>query len=151
MAGVKAVTGLLQLLLSLLSGWLLAQTVLAFWQTPVPASPARAMAALPTPSLLAAYWQPHATASATAISALPVTRLPLHWLGQLREQGLEQSIVVLGYGDQRLVLGQGDPLAPGIWLERIDSRGLIIDNNGRRERLFWPQEPPLAGVRRLDG
>ncbi|TCK03544.1 hypothetical protein [Marinobacterium mangrovicola] len=153
---MKLAIGLLQLLLCLLSGWLLAQTVLAFWHSPDaelqgPHASFQPTSPLLTQSLLVEHWQPRDLSRKPPSDTLPPTQLPLRWLGQLREQQLAQSIVVLGYGNERLVLGQGDRLAPGIRLERIDSQGLIIDNNGRLERFAWPQLQPLAGVRRLDG
>ena len=78
-------------------------------------------------------------------------------VGQSNDQGIVDvvlvglTLVVLGFGDQQKVLGVGDQLAPGIRVERIDEQGVVIDNQGRRERLRWPEQSPVNGVRSLDG
>lgn len=125
-----------------LAGWLAAQCVLLMGRTPQPASvPAPVQGALP--GLLAAHWQ-----APVDDGSIPLTRLPLHYLGGLKAQPLSASVVVLRHGQQVRTLGRGQRLAPGIVLQDIDADGLIFDNNGRRERLPWPPRPAVTGFKR---
>lgn len=98
-----------------------------------------------TPSLLADYWTK--TDSGIDSEGIPPTRLPVRWLGQLREQTLSGTVVVVEYRAMQRVLTLGDSLEPGVVLERIDEAGLIFDNNGRLERLPWRQQGPLIGLK----
>jgi general secretion pathway protein C len=129
-------------LLLTLAGWLAAQCVLTFARQPQPASaPVQPRSALP--GLLAGHWQ-----APVDDGSLPLTRLPLQYLGGLKAQPLAASVVVLRHGQQVRTLGRGQRLAPGIVLQDIDAQGLIFDNHGRRERLPWPPRPAVTGFKR---
>ncbi|MBV4504884.1 pilus assembly protein PilZ [Pseudomonas sp. BW13M1] len=125
-----------------LAGWLAAQCVLLLSRQPLPATaPVQADVALP--GLLVEHWQAPADDA-----SIPITRLPLAYLGGLKAQPLSASVVVLRHGQQVRTLGRGQRLAPGIVLQDIDADGLIFDNNGRRERLPWPPRPAVTGFKR---
>ncbi|MHC6227082.1 pilus assembly protein PilZ [Pseudomonas sp. X10] len=125
-----------------LAGWLAAQCVLQLSREPQTASaPAPREAALP--GLMVGHWQPVADTG-----AIPLTRLPLQYLGGLKAEPLSATVVVLRYGEQVRTLGRGQRLAPGIVLQDIDHEGLIFDNQGRRERLPWPPRPAVTGFKR---
>ncbi|KNX79552.1 pilus assembly protein PilZ [Pseudomonas sp. 250J] len=125
-----------------LAGWLAAQCVLLLSRQPLPVSaPIQADVALP--GLLVEHWQ-----APVDDGSIPITRLPLAYLGGLKAQPLSASVVVLRHGQQVRTLGRGQRLAPGIVLQDIDADGLIFDNNGRRERLPWPPRPAVTGFKR---
>ncbi|MDN4496914.1 type II secretion system protein N [Pseudomonas mosselii] len=125
-----------------LAGWLAAQCVLLLSRQPLPATaPVQADVALP--GLLVEHWQ-----APVDDGSIPITRLPLAYLGGLKAQPLSASVVVLRHGQQVRTLGRGQRLAPGIVLQDIDADGLILDNNGRRERLPWPPRPAVTGFKR---
>ena len=125
-----------------LAGWLAAQCVLLLSRQPLPATaPVQADVALP--GLLVEHWQ-----APVDDASIPITRLPLAYLGGLKAQPLSASVVVLRHGQQVRTLGRGQRLAPGIVLQDIDVDGLIFDNNGRRERLPWPPRPAVTGFKR---
>nr|WP_290446202.1 type II secretion system protein N [Pseudomonas sp. 1] len=125
-----------------LAGWLAAQCVLLLSRQPQPASaPQQGLA--PLPGLLVEHWQ-----APLDDGRIPLTRLPLVYLGGLKAQPLSASVVVLRHGQQVRTLGRGQRLAPGIVLQAIDADGLIFDNNGRRERLPWPPRPAVTGFKR---
>ncbi|WP_225923165.1 pilus assembly protein PilZ [Pseudomonas xantholysinigenes] len=109
--------------------------------------PQPASAPLPVPSalpgLLVEHWQ-----APLDDGRIPLTRLPLVYLGGLKAQPLSASVVVLRHGQQVRTLGRGQRLAPGIVLQDIDGDGLVFDNNGRRERLPWPPRPAVTGFKR---
>ncbi|CAG8866011.1 hypothetical protein PS627_01840 [Pseudomonas fluorescens] len=125
-----------------LAAWLAAQCLLQVSRQPVPAS-APGLDEVTLPGLLAGHWQP-----AAASGDIPLTRLPLHYLGGLKAEPLRATVVVLRYGQQVRTLGRGQRLAPGIVLQDIDDKGLIFDNQGRRERLPWPPRPAVTGFKR---
>ena len=128
-------------LLALL-GWLAAQCVLQLSRHPQPAVAAPS-AEPPIPGLMAGHWQ-----APLDDGAIPLTRLPVHYLGGLKAEPLSATVVVLRYGQQVRTLGRGQRLAPGIVLQDIDADGLIFDNQGRRERLPWPPRPAVTGFKR---
>lgn len=134
----RIVTGLLLTL----AGWLAAQCVLLLSRQPQPAQAAQ-QAEAPLPGLLVGHWQ-----APVDDGVIPLTRLPLHYLGGLKAQPLSASVVVLRHGEQVRTLGRGQRLAPGIVLQDIDAQGLIFDNHGRRERLPWPPRPAVTGFKR---
>ena len=125
-----------------LAAWLAAQCVL---QLSREAQPARASLVEqdPLPGLLVAHWQ-----APVQNGVLPLTRLPLEYLGGLRATPLAATVVVLRYGQQVRSYSIGQRLAPGIVLHDIDDAGLIFDNQGRRERLPWPPRPAVTGFKR---
>ncbi len=133
------------LLLVSLAAWLAAQCVLTLWHPPAPL-PAVSPASAPAVDLLADHWQ--GTAASVSLDELPLTTLELEWVGGLRAEPLSATVVVLDYRQRQHTLTQGQRLAPGIVLERIDERGLIFDHHGRRERLPWPPGRPLLGLKR---
>lgn len=125
-----------------LGAWLAAQCVLQLSREP---QPARAVAVDTTalPGLLVGHWQVTADSG-----VLPLTRLPVQYLGSLRAVPLSASVVVLRYGQQVRSFSRGQRLGPGIVLQDIDETGLIFDNQGRRERLPWPPRPAVTGFKR---
>lgn len=125
-----------------LAGWLAAQCVLLLSRQPLPAT-ASVQADVALPGLLVEHWQ-----APVDDGSIPITRLPLAYLGGLKAQPLSASVVVLRHGQQVRTLGRGQRLAPGIVLQDIDVDGLIFDNNGRRERLPWPPRPAVTGFKR---
>ncbi|QYX52873.1 pilus assembly protein PilZ [Pseudomonas sp. S07E 245] len=129
-------------LLLTLAGWLAAQCVLQLSRQPQPATTAQPEHAA-IPGLMAGHWQ-----APLDTGEIPLTRLPLQYLGGLRAQPLSATVVVLRFGEQIRTLGRGQRLAPGIVLQDIDGAGLIIDNQGRRERLPWPPRPAVIGFKR---
>ncbi len=154
---MKWVLGPVQLLIAATIGWLLAQSVLML--TGVTALSIRPEPALAPPVVHFPldHWQATTTVPGVQPSSaggIPVTQLPLQWLGQLRTAmpngDLSDSLVVLGFEQEQKVLGVGDSLAPGIRIDQIDQQGIIIDNQGRQERFAWPQARPMTGVRSLD-
>jgi len=125
-----------------LAAWLAAQCVLQLGRESRLASPT-VKAEVAVPGLLVGHWQPAADSG-----VLPLTRLPLVYLGGLKAEPLSATVVVLRYGQQVRTLGRGQHLAPGIVLQDIDRDGLIFDNQGRRERLPWPPRPAVTGFKR---
>ena len=133
---------LLGVALLTLAGWLAGQCVLQLSREPLPAR-APSLAELPLPGLLVGHWQAPADDG-----LIPLTRLPLQYLGGLKAKPLSATVVVLRYGQQTRSLVRGQRLAPGIVLQDIDADGLIFNNQGRRERLPWPPRPAVTGFKR---
>ncbi|HDS1735499.1 pilus assembly protein PilZ [Pseudomonas sp. BP8] len=125
-----------------LAGWLAAQCVLQASRQPQPAT-ANVSGEQPLPGLMVGHWQ-----APVSDGLIPLTRLPVQYLGGLRAQPLSATVVVLRYGQLVRTLGRGQRLAPGIVLQDIDADGLIFDNQGRRERLPWPPRPAVTGFKR---
>ncbi|OEC33819.1 general secretion pathway protein C [Pseudomonas cuatrocienegasensis] len=126
-----------------LAAWLAAQCLLTLWHGPAlaPLPLAQAPQSL---DLLSAHWQ---RSPPPATGQIPLTRLELTWVGGMRAEPLAATVVVLSYQQRQQTLTQGQRLAPGIVLQRIDEQGLIFDNNGRLERLPWPADRPLQGLK----
>lgn len=129
-----------------LAAWLAAKALLA-WLGPAPlsASPAQPAPARYPSQLLDSHW----LATRQDSQVMPLTRLPLRWVGDLRSQPLSASVVVLDYQKQQRSLRQGSQLAPGIQLRSIDERGLVLDNHGQLERLPWPAQRTHTGLRAI--
>ncbi|MBV6288389.1 pilus assembly protein PilZ [Pseudomonas aegrilactucae] len=125
-----------------LAGWLAAQCVLLASRAPLPA-PAEQVATQAVPGLLPGHWQ-----APPASGALPLTGLPVQYLGGLKAVPASATVVVLRYGQAVRTFARGQRLAPGIVLQDIDEEGLIFDNQGRRERLPWPPRPAVTGFKR---
>ncbi|CAM3912073.1 pilus assembly protein PilZ [Pseudomonas wadenswilerensis] len=125
-----------------LAAWLAAQCVLQLSRAPLPAV-AQVQDVAPMPGLMLGHWQAQVDSG-----AVPLTRLPLQYLGGLRAVPVSATVVVLRYGQVTRSLRRGQRLAPGIVLESIDDQGLIFDNQGRRERLPWPPRPAVTGFKR---
>lgn len=131
-----------QALLVALAAWLAAQCVLQVWHGPARSSAASVPAA-PVARLLAGHWQ-----SAAIISnELPLTSLPVEYLGGFKAREPSETVVVLRFEQRQRTLGRGQRLAPGILLQDIDELGLVFDNNGKRERLPWPAQRPSFGFK----
>ncbi|GAB7528585.1 hypothetical protein PS3A_09940 [Pseudomonas sp. 3A(2025)] len=139
---LAGLTGLSHLLLVALCGWLAAQCVVQLWHGRTPAAVAPAALA-PLPQLLGAHWHREAVNT----GELPLTRLPIEYIGSLKARDLAATVVVLRYEQRQRTLSRGQRLAPGIVLQDIDERGLIFDNHGQRERLPWPAQRPPFGIR----
>lgn len=136
---------LFNLLLVTLCAWLAAQCVLQLWHglaQPVVPYPASA----PVADLLSSHWTPRQAPS----DDLPLTTLKVDYLGSLKASPLRATVLVLRYQQQERTLTLGQRLAPGIVLHDIDERGLIFDNQGQRERLPWPIERPVIGLKRKE-
>ncbi|KAA6178492.1 pilus assembly protein PilZ [Pseudomonas marginalis] len=136
---------LFSLLLVTLCAWLAAQCVLQLWHglaQPVVPYPASA----PVADLLSSHWTPRQAPS----DDLPLTTLKVDYLGSLKASPLRATVLVLRYQQQERTLTLGQRLAPGIVLHDIDERGLIFDNQGQRERLPWPTERPVIGLKRKE-
>ncbi len=125
-----------------LAAWLAAQCVLQLSREPRPARAAVADVVAP-PGLLVGHWQLNANGD-----ALPLTRLPVQYLGGLRAQPPSATVVVLRFGERVRSFTRGQRLAPGVVLQDIDEAGLIFDNQGRLERLPWPPRPAVTGFKR---
>ncbi|MBJ9976795.1 pilus assembly protein PilZ [Pseudomonas sp. S75] len=125
-----------------LAGWLAAQCILQLGRSPQPLSAERPPPA-ELPGLLAGHWR-----AVPEQAGMPLTRLPVQYLGGLKAEPWSASVVVLRFGQQVRTLGRGQRLAPGIVLQDIDADGLIFDNQGRRERLPWPPRPAVTGFKR---
>lgn len=136
---------LLPFALVTLAAWLAAQCLLTLWHGRSALVPEAATLVVQPPALLIPYWGERDTPVATGI---PLTSLPLTWIGGLKAEPLAASVVVLSYRDQQHTLTRGQALAPGIVLHSIDESGLIFEHNGRLERLPWPAERPLQGLKR---
>lgn len=135
---------LMKLVLTVVAAWLAAQSVLAVWRTPQPELP-QAFELPKIPGLLAQHWRASPVAQA---SDWPRTTLDVQWIGSLKAQSLQDTIVVLTVNKQQRALSVGQRLAPGVVLEQIDGRGLVFNRNGRRERLPWPEERPVVGIKK---
>lgn len=128
-----------------LAAWLAAQCVLTLWHGP--SMPALQLSESPPRlELLAEHW--HRAPVVADEGEIPLTSLELTWVGGLRAEPLAATVVVLGYQKRQRTLTQGQRLAPGIVLQRIDEQGLIFEHNGRLERLPWPKDRPLQGLKR---
>ncbi|BAP43185.1 general secretion pathway protein GspB [Pseudomonas sp. 21LCFQ02] len=129
------------LLLVALCGWLAAQCVLQI--SSKSASAAAPVTLAPLPQLLSEHWHSQAVTSGD----LPLTRLPIEYIGGLKSRDLAATVVVLRFEQRQRTLSRGQRLAPGIVLQDIDERGLIFDNHGQRERLPWPAQRPPFGIK----
>lgn len=125
-----------------LAAWLAAQCMLMLGREPLPASAPAAPEVL-LPGLLIGHWQ-----AAPDSGAIPLTRLPVEYLGGLKALPVSATVVVLRFGQNVRTYARGQRLAPGVVLQEIDSEGLIFDNQGRRERLPWPPRAVLRGFKR---
>lgn len=137
--------GLITLALVTLMAWLAARCVLLIWHgaaqtVPDPAPPA------PVPDLLSSHW----TVRKAPSDELPLTTLKIDYLGGLKAHQVRATVVVLRYEQQEQTLTLGQRLAPGIVLQDMDRHGLIFDNHGQRERLPWPSQRPVIGLKRQE-
>lgn len=125
-----------------LAGWLAAQCLLQVWRGPAPLASA-AVPTAPAARMLAGQWQ----AGPVISNELPLTKLPVEYLGGFKARQLSATVVVLRYEERQRTLARGQRLAPGILLQDIDELGLVFDNNGKRERLPWPVQRPSFGFK----
>lgn len=137
-------TRLVPLTLVTLAAWLAAQCLLVLWHGATPLAPDAPVTRINVPGLLSAHWGEH---SVPVEPGIVLTRLPLTWIGGLKAEPLAASVVVLRCREQQHTLTRGQRLAPGVVLRQIDESGLIFENNGRLERLPWPAERPLQGLK----
>ncbi|MBS9403134.1 hypothetical protein KG088_05780 [Halomonas sp. TRM85114] len=74
-----------------------------------------------------------------------IPRLPLTIVGSLRHAEERHTILVLDTPEGQRVVGEGERVTDSVTLEAITPDGLILDHQGRRERLPWPEPsaPPL--------
>lgn len=134
---------LTNLALVTLLAWLAARCVLQLWHgavQPQVSGPSPA----PVIDLLSRHW----TQAQAPSADLPLTTLAIDYLGGLKARQMRATVVVLRYQRQERTLTLGQRLAPGIVLQDIDERGLVFDNHGQRERLPWPPQRPVTGLKR---
>lgn len=70
-------------------------------------------------------------------------RLPLTIVGSLRHSEARHTILVLETPEGQRVVGEGDRVTASVTLEAITPDGLILDYQGQRQRLPWPDASPL--------
>ncbi|MDW7748142.1 type II secretion system protein N, partial [Halomonas sp.] len=80
--------------------------------------------------------------SATPPPPRETPRLPLAIVGSLRHPEASHTILVLETPEGQRVVGEGDRVVDGVTLEAITADGAILDHQGRKERLPWPEAPP---------
>lgn len=139
---MSRLSGVSHLLLVALCGWLAAQCVLQISSAKTGSATAPVTLA-PLPQLLSEHWHSQPVTSGD----LPLTRLPIEYIGGLKSRDLAATVVVLRFEQRQRTLSRGQRLAPGIVLQDIDERGLIFDNHGQRERLPWPAQRPPFGIK----
>lgn len=139
---MNRVVGASHVILVALAGWLAAQCVLQIWRGSAPLASADLPTA-PAPRMLAGHWQ----AGPIISNELPLTTLPVEYLGGFKARQVSATVVVLRYEQRQRTLARGQRLAPGILLQDIDELGLVFDNNGKRERLPWPAQRPSFGFK----
>jgi general secretion pathway protein C len=139
---LNRVVGASHVILVALAGWLAAQCVLQIWHGPAPLATTGTPTA-PAARMLAGHWQ----AGPVISNELPLTTLPVEYLGGFKARQLSATVVVLRYEQRQRTLARGQRLAPGVLLQDIDELGLVFDNNGKRERLPWPAQRPSFGFK----
>jgi general secretion pathway protein C len=139
---LSRVVNVSHVLLVALAGWLAAQCILQIWHGPAVVAAASVPGA-PVARLLSGHWQ----AGPVISNELPLTTLPVEYLGGFKARELASTVVVLRFEKRQRTLARGQRLAPGIVLQDIDELGLVFDNNGKRERLPWPAQRPSFGFK----
>jgi general secretion pathway protein C len=139
---LNRVVGASHVILVALAGWLAAQCVLQIWRGSAPLASA-AVPTAPAARMLVGHWQ----AGPIISNELPLTTLPVEYLGGFKARQVSATVVVLRYEQRQRTLARGQRLAPGILLQDIDELGLVFDNNGKRERLPWPAQRPSFGFK----
>lgn len=136
-------------LLWCLIAWLAARVIAGaaqlIWQVAHPPAGPAITASQPLPGTLPptnAPWSP--TVTQTTSNAVPLTQLPLTFLGALRTTPLSRSLVVLQTPAGARVVMAGETIYDAVGLRHITADGLILDNDGRAERLPWPQPAPSS-------
>ncbi|GGK07220.1 hypothetical protein [Pseudomonas matsuisoli] len=135
-----AVRGLIAIWV-LIAAWLGARLIAEMRTLALPVTLASAPVAMDTTDpWLTRHW------SVNQSGDLPLTRLPIQWLGAIRALPVDGSVVVLGYLKRQYTLTIGQEIAPELVLAGIDEQGLVLDNEGRRERLLWPAPKAMVGL-----
>jgi len=80
-------------------------------------------------------------------TAAAPTGIAIKLLGVVAATGgrLGYAVVQLG-GKQILAVHEGEDVAPGIRLAEVDADHVILERNGVRETLAWPQRPGSAAA-----
>lgn len=76
---------------------------------------------------------------------LPTTRLPLAIVGVARGIPLSRSVLILDTPGEQRVVTLGERIDDTVRLAEITPEGLILDNQGRQERLPWPEHTASTG------
>lgn len=126
----------LGLLSNMLLAWLTALVIADVVALGQPAPAARdnetpLSSSAPLPIVASRLWQ----ADHRPASGLDDTRLPLSLVGSFRTTPLGHSLVVVATPGGQVAVRPGDIIMEGVRLAGIDEQGLILDNDGRRERL----------------
>ncbi|WP_275286141.1 type II secretion system protein N [Halomonas elongata] len=101
----------------------------------------------PLPIVASRLWQ----ADHRPASGLDDTQLPLSLVGSFRTTPLGHSLVVVATPQGQVVVRPGDVIMETVKLASIDEQGLILDNDGRRERLRASgDDTKTTGIRRLN-
>ncbi|OBX33825.1 hypothetical protein A8U91_02867 [Halomonas elongata] len=102
----------------------------------------------PLPIVASRLWQ----AERQPTSGLNDTQLPLSLVGSFRADPLSRSLVVMATPHGQVAVRPGDVIMNGVRLAGIDEQGLILDNEGRRERLraSGDDDATIIGIRRLN-
>ena len=145
--GAHLTSGLVQLALLLSLAWV----AMDFWQamkvgeqTASPELPSRADG-LPKVNVEALLRVPLFGVEQAKSKKLPtqkVVRSPLH----LEVLGLvsagEQSAAILKVNGRQQVFFVGEVIQPGVVLHTVEGNGIIVDRQGRLERIDLPSRPP---------
>ena len=77
------------------------------------------------------------------------TGIAIKLLGVVAASGGRRGYAVVQLeGKQILAVHEGEDIAPGIRLAEVDADHVILERNGVRETLAWPQRPGPAPLRR---
>src|SRR5487761_2548107 len=91
-----------------------------------------------------AYWTWAWFAPRAEATAAP-TGIAITLLGVVAASGGRRGYAVVQLeGKQILAVHEGEDIAPGIRLAEVDADHVILDRNGVRETLAWPQRPGSA-------
>ena len=117
--------------------------VLAYWTwawlapSPAPRAPAVVEAASRTSSASALFGRLKADSSAAAASGA------LRLLGVVAATGAKRGYAVLRLDAKKTVaVPQGEEVEPGLRLAEVYADRIILDRNGARETLVWPDKNP---------
>lgn len=145
LAPFRRISSLLRWLAWCLLAWLTARTlsegVSLAWQLTHSASSAPPTYVLPQDAVPAAGTTLWTRSERTPDDTLPLSRLPLSIIGVVRGTPLSRSVLVLDTPQGQQVVSLGESIHDHVQLVEITRDGLILDNQGRHERLPWPAAP----------
>ena len=80
-------------------------------------------------------------------AAAAPTGIAIRLLGVVAASGGRRGYAVVQLeGKQILAVHEGEDIAPGIRLAEVDADHVILERNGMRETLAWPQRPGSAAA-----